>query len=252
MHKTVIIPNIFGEKIDALIEGNTTAITTVIFVHGFGTNKNEGSNYFLDVANALKETYRIVRFDFAGYGASEGKQEEVNYEKQTKDLEAIIIYVRQQFDGNIFLFAHSMGCLVTAMLSPNGIQKTVFSSIPNYNTNYLSNFFQNWISSKPGGTVDKNGVSMFPRSAGGVQKIGSSFWKILEDFDPMKAVSEFARKTKLLIIHAKQDPIIGTDFVKEYSDIPGVEDIWMDGDHNYTKKDDREIVIEKVKTFFAK
>lgn len=250
MQEEVLITNIFGESINTLIEGNPTAPVTVIFIHGFGADKNEGGNYFTDIAQALADNYRIVRFDFSGYGNSEGKQEEVNYEKQAKDLEAVLSYVKKNFDGEIYLYAHSMGCFITAMLSPENIKKTVFSSIPNYNTQHLSNFFQNWIVSKPGGSVDTNGISIFPRSAGGVQKIGLSFWKVLEDFDPMKAVSEFAQKTELLIIHAKQDPIIGTEFVKEYADISGVEDIWLNGDHNYTKKEDREILIEKVKEFF--
>lgn len=245
-----LIYNTFHEKIDTLVEGNADAATTVIFVHGFGANKNEGGNYFVDVANALEDAYRIVRFDFAGYGNSEGKQEDVNYEKQTKDLQAVLDYVREAFGGTIFIYAHSMGCFVTALLSPDGIEKTIFTSIPNWNTQHLSDFFVKWISSKDGGSVDKNGISLFPRSAGGVQKIGPSFWSVMESLDPLALVSSYARKTKLLLIHAQEDPIIGMQFVKEYATMQDGEDMWIHGDHNYTKKEDREVLIEKVKTFF--
>lgn len=250
MKEDLFIINSFGEKLSTRIEGNSGAKVIIIFVHGFGANKNEGGNYFVDVANALKDTYRIVRFDFAGYGESEGKQEDVTYEKQTKDLEAVLSYVKSQFGGTIYLYAHSMGCFVTALLNPDGIERAVMSSIPNTNTAYLADFFDRWISSKPGGSVDRHGISIFPRSAGGVQKIGPAFWSVLTAFKPLEAVSQFAQKTSLLILHAKQDPIIGTEYVKGYADIPGVEDVWIDGDHNYTKKEDRDIVIEKVKRFF--
>ena len=244
------VKNIFGEKIDVVIEGKSDATTTIIFVHGFGANKNEGGNYFAEIADALKDRYRVVRFDFTGYGNSEGNSEDVDYKKQTEDLKTIINYIDKRFGGKLFIFAHSMGCFVTAMLCPDNIEKAVLSNIPNHNTKYLSEFFQSWITSKPGGQVDKNGTSIFPRSAGGVQKIGASFWKVLEKFEPFLAVSDFAKKTNLLITHAKQDPIIGTKFVDEYAKIPNVRDIWLDGDHNYTKKEDRAIVIEKVIDFF--
>lgn len=247
---TPTIYNEFHERIDAVVEGKLDAKATIVFVHGFGANKNEGENYFVDVANALKDNYRIVRFDFAGCGQSEGRQEDVNYEKQAKDLEAVLSYVKKECGERIYIYAHSMGCFITALLNPNGIEKVVMSSIPNTNTTYLADFFDRWISQKPGGSVDRQGISIFPRSAGGVQKIGPSFWSVLTSFAPLETVSRFAQKTKLLIIHAKQDPIIGTEYVKEYANISGAEDVWVDGDHNYTKKEDRDIVIEKVKKFF--
>lgn len=49
-----LIYNNSHEKIDTLVAGNPDASTTIIFVHGFGANKDEGGNYFADVAQDRK------------------------------------------------------------------------------------------------------------------------------------------------------------------------------------------------------
>ncbi len=75
------IKNKYKEELDTLVEGNENANTTIVFVHEFGTQKDESYGYFVDIAKALHSNYRTVRFDFSGYGKSQGKQEDANYEK---------------------------------------------------------------------------------------------------------------------------------------------------------------------------
>jgi len=36
------IKNVFGENLDILIEGNSNSKDIIIFVHGYGTDKDEG------------------------------------------------------------------------------------------------------------------------------------------------------------------------------------------------------------------
>ena len=61
------IRNKFGERIDALVEGKEDADATIVFVHGSGTDKNEGENLFVDISKTLGKKFRIVRFDFSGF-----------------------------------------------------------------------------------------------------------------------------------------------------------------------------------------
>lgn len=143
-----------------------------------------------------------------------------------------------------------MGCFVTVLLSPDGIEKTIFTSIPNSNTNYLAELFGKRIASKNGGILNREGVSIFPRSAGPIQKVGPTFWRVLKSFTPLKLVAEYAKKTKLLVIHATQDEVVGIEYVKDYDNIFGVESLWVDGNHNYTNPPEREVVIEKILSFF--
>jgi pimeloyl-ACP methyl ester carboxylesterase len=114
------IKNNGDEELDTLVEGNENSHTTIIFVHGFGTQKDESYGYFIDVAKALHSNYRTVRFDFSGYGKSQGKQVDVNYKKHAEDLKIILDWTKEKFGGKIYIIAQSMGCFVTAFLSPDG------------------------------------------------------------------------------------------------------------------------------------
>lgn len=244
------ILNHYGENLDVLIEGNLYSQRNLVFVHGFGTNKNEGYDLFVDVAKELSEYFRIIRFDFSGYGESEGKQEDVCYSKQAYDLDSILDFVRTEYDENISIFAHSMGCFVTSLLSPSGILKTVFSSIPNPDSSMSINRIKKRIENK-NGFFDELGISTYPRSSGEVQKIGSQFWIDIRDFQPIDNIREFACKTRLMIIHPKQDEIVGNIGMAEYSKLAQTKFIEINGDHNYSKAEERQEMIKVVKDFLV-
>jgi len=131
------IKNTYGEELDTLVEGNEEADTTIVFVHGFGTQKDESYGYFTDIAKALYSTYRTVRFDFSGYGKSQGKQEDSDFKKQAGELKTVLDWVKKQFGGRIYVIAQSIGVFITAFLCPEGIGKIVFTSIPNTNTTHI-------------------------------------------------------------------------------------------------------------------
>lgn len=250
MQKLLKVKNRFGEELDTLVEGKENADTTIVFVHGFGTNKHENKGLFDDLSNALRKDYRIVRFDFSGYGKSEGKQENWDYKRGAEDLGAIFDWVKGEYEGTIYILAVSMGCFVTSLLESRGIDRAVLLSIPNANISYLTEYFQNRIKVK-GGNLNTQGISVYPRGSGEIQKVGKNFWKVLKEFKPVKSVSEFAVKTKLLIIHPLQDEIVGNKYLDEYKTIPNVKFIEIDGNHTFTKNEDREKMIEKVTRFFA-
>ena len=173
------IKNALGEDLDCLVEGNPTAVKTLVFVHGLGTNKDESFNYFCDLAKSLSEDFRIVRFDLSGCGQSNGRFEDGDYSKWAEDLRAVLAYVRSNFFGEVFILSHSMGCFVTLRLQPEGIKKTVFTGMPNHNVKYIAKRLRALLKSRLGGVFDPKGTSVYPRSTGEVQKIGPSFWKVL-------------------------------------------------------------------------
>ncbi|MBI5151795.1 MAG: alpha/beta fold hydrolase [Candidatus Pacebacteria bacterium] len=245
------ITNSLGERLDTLVEGNAKSTTTIIFVHGFAVDKHETGCFFDDIAQTLGKTFRIVRFDFSGCGKSEGKIEEKDYKVWADDLRCVLEYTKKNFHGNIFICAQSMGTFVTALLNPDGIQKTIFTGIPNANTAYIQEKMVKRFGSRPGAHVDFQGITTFPRSSGKVTKVGPSFWKVLLVFDPEKAVRTFAKKTKLLTVHPKQDEIVGSKFLEVYAKISEVQDEWMDGDHSFSDKSQRETLIQRMFLFFT-
>lgn len=250
MQKYLRIPNEEGEELDTLIEGNEQAKATIIFVHGFATDKHETARYFDNIAEVLTKDYRIVRFDFSGCGKSEGKTELINYEKQAGDLDNVIDFVKKNYQGKIYILAQSMGCFVTALLNPQGIEKTIFTGLPNSNTAFITNRLIQRFGSRLGGHIDFDGISVLPRSSGVHQKIGPSFWKVLLALNPVEKVSAYAKHTELLVVHPKQDEIVGTEYLEEYAQIPDITIEWLDGDHSFKKDEDRKKLIERIKSFF--
>lgn len=247
-----VIKNKYGEKLDTWVETPNGAIkATVVMVHGFGTNKHETAGYFDDISHALTEdSFRVVRFDFSGYGKSEGRQEDACYSKHVGDLNTILDYVKTSFSDQIFIFSQSMGTWVTALTSPMQIAKTIFTGIPNSKSQVIINRFIERFSNRPGAVFDINGVSLLPRSTGKVQKIGPRFWEDIQDLNPLKIVTSYSQKTQLLIVHWENDEIIGKDYLSEYDVIPTLKSIWLSGDHSVTDQVDRQNFIKIMLKFY--
>lgn len=251
MKKSLKIKNPFKEDVDVLVEGSSQAKKTIVFVHGFGTDKNENYSFQYDIAQALAKDFRIVRFDLTGYGKSEGKQEENNYKKHAKDLEAILKWVKTEWGNNIYVLAHSMGCFIASLLCPDNIQKTVFTSIPNANANYIINWMQANIKKRSGGVVNEKGISLYPRSRNrGIQKLGPSFWQVLREFKPVDSIKKFAKKTNLIIFKPLQDEVCGNKYFKDYKKISQLKFIELQGKHNFIEKKNRDKLILEIKRFF--
>lgn len=247
------IRNKQGEKLDTWVETPEGEIkATVIMVHGFGTDKHETAGYFDDISDALvTNSFRVVRFDFSGYGKSEGAQEDACYTKQVDDLEAVIAYVKNIFSEPVHIFAQSMGCFVTALTSPTGITKTVMTGIPNHNTQHIVDRFIARFGTRPGAKLDMNGVSELPRSTGKVQKIGKQFWDDLLSLNHLQEISSYSNKTKLLIVHWQQDEVLGTSHLEDYDKIASLQSMWLSGDHSLKNPTDRQNFIKIMLEFYS-
>jgi len=249
MNKKLNIKNIFGEKLDLLLEGDDESPHLIVFVHGWGTDKDEGFASFLEFADYLKNDFFIIRFDLSGYGASEGEDFEFQFQKAAGDADSVIRYAREHYpEKDISIIAHSLGTFVVSLLSPSNVHKTVFTSIPNSNPKFISEQLVGRIIAK-GGKVDKEGISIYPRTAGGVQKIGKNFWRTLESFKPAKFIEELGAKTDLIIFKPMQDEVLENKYFEEYKELKNARYIEVDGDHNFKKREDRANLFNQVKAF---
>ncbi|MFS8158604.1 MAG: alpha/beta hydrolase [Candidatus Roizmanbacteria bacterium] len=251
MNKKLKIKNIFGENLDILLEGNEKSDQIIIFIHGYGTDKNEGFTSYLDLSRYLRKEYFIIRFDQSSYGKSEGEQYEFQFQKAAGDLDSIIRYAKKQYpDKTRNLIAHSLGTFIVSLLSPYEIRKTVFTSIVNSNTKYASRELEKRIRAK-GGIVKKDGITVYIRSRG-VQLIGKDFWKTLENLDPISYIEELATKTQLAIFKPMQDDVLKNKYFDEYKKIKGIEYHEVNGDHNFKNPKDREALFEEIKAFLIR
>ena len=243
------IKNIFGEELDVLIEGNKKSKAVVIFVHGYGTDKDEGFASFLDFSRFIKKDFLTIRFDLSGHGKSGGKQQEFQFQKAAGDLDSVIRFIRKTYPNKgINIIAHSLGTFVVSLLSPYGIRRIVFTSIINSNIKFVSKKLRERIISK-GGKVNKNGISIYPRTRGSIQLIGKDFWRTLENFNPVEYVADLATKTKIVIFKPKQDEVLEYKYFGEYKKIKGVRYYEIDGDHNFRKPKERKELLRRVRKF---
>ena len=247
--KSVLVNNAVGEKIDVLVEGNLNSPISIVFVHGFGTNKDEGAGLFVDLSSALRE-YRVVRFDFTGYGKSEGKQEDTSLVKEASDLNSVLGFVREKYGNRVWLIGMSLGCYVIALLSPGGISKTVFVSPPDSSQAITAERLAKRIKSRKGGVVDYNGISIYPRSSGETQKIGPAFWKSLNEFNAEAAISAYSRKTDLITIIPVQDEIFERKNMDVYDRVSS-SCIRIKGNHAFTVQEEREALVLKMAEIFS-
>jgi pimeloyl-ACP methyl ester carboxylesterase len=239
------IRNKFGERIDTLVEGKEDADTTIIFAHGLGTGKDEGENLFRDIANAMGSQFRTVRFDFTGYGQSEGRQKDVSIEKHTHDLAAVLDFVRQKYQGKVDIIGHSMGTFVVSLLAPEGIDKTIFTGLPSEDRQESIDKLQKKIRDK-GGVVDENGISKYPRTSGGVQDIGPDFWRVQRELNPAEKFEAYSHKTKLVAFKPLQDEVVVNGKFDGYKKIDSLEYFEVNGTHNFSKPEDRQELIKKI------
>ncbi len=244
------IINPYGERLDTLVEEREKSIATVILVHGFGTDKHESHRFFDDLSFGLQKNFRTVRFDFSACGKSEGRLEEKDFEKWAEDLKTIIGFTKNKYPGKLYLLAQSMGCFVSALANPEAIEKAVFTGLPNSNTNFVIEKLVHRFETRNNAKIDFEGISIIPRSTGKNQTIGPSFWRVLRLFNPAISVEKFSRHTHLLIVHPKEDEIVGHEYLSQYAKIPGVSVRWLNGDHGFKNIEDRNVLLKTIEEFY--
>lgn len=252
IYQKLHITNIFGEKLDLLLQGNEESNQILIFVHGFGTDKDEGFASFLDCAEFLQDDFLEIRFDLSGYGDSEGEEEEFQFQKAAGDVDSVIRFARKMYPNKeINIVAHSLGTFIIGLLSPYFIRKIIFTSVPNSNINFVSEQIEKRIISK-GGTVNKKGVTIYPRTKGKVQKVGKDYWSTLETFQPLEFFEELGAKTDLIIYKPLQDEVLENKYYEEYASLKNLQYVKVDGDHNFKKPADRKHLFNLIKEFLMK
>lgn len=243
---TIKIANKQNELLDVLVEGKNNAEKILIFAHGLGTDKDGGLNLFKDIAGAFKDRFKIIRFDFSAYGRSEGKEEDANIKKNSEDLETVIDFVKDNYKGELNLIAHSMGTFYTGRVNPEGFKNIILTGIPSHNPEFTAEMIAERIRTRENSILNMEGVSTYPRTSGAIQKIGKEFWKELRNAKPLVWFKELGSKANLTIIHPNQDEIISDLYLEGYKNQKEYTYIELEGDHNFSKKEDRLNLIDRL------
>ncbi len=250
--KKILINNPWNENLNAVIEGSEGDLT-VVMAHGFGTSMDE-LGLFVEISQKISPIARVLRFDFSSCGQSEGRQEDLDVKKLAGDLGAVLDWVRKEYGGRMIIIAHSLGTVVTRLLSPEGIEKIIFTGVTLPSSeDHVANTQRRLLTNRPGGVLNEEGMSLYPRRNGIFQKIGSSYWSELRKVDPLDLMKVLAQKSQVIILKPKQDEIVGGPEATEvYKTIPNITYLELDGDHNFNDVEDRSKLLEVIFDFIKK
>jgi len=93
--------------------------TLFIFSHGFAANGSEGGRIFIELSNILSSLgYPSILFDYRGSGYSDLGFEDMTFDTELADLNAVVRFGRKRFPNHkIALWAVSLGTAVSASVA---------------------------------------------------------------------------------------------------------------------------------------
>lgn len=215
----------------------------LIIFHGFGGDSGYGEKdlYSLIAEKAADCGSSVVRFDFSGYGKSEGRFEDMDIFREILDAIAILNYVRAlPYVTDIYLLGHSMGGVIAGMLAglyPDVVKKLVLLA--------------------PAATLKDdalNGTCMgteydtwhVPDAVlvDGQHHVGGHFFRIARNLPIFEVTSQFTGET--LLIHGIPDMLVDYHASQEYHNRMSDSRLCLyeDLDHGIEGKDQSKVLEE--------
>ncbi len=169
-----------------------------IFAHCFTCSKD--IHAAVNIAKQLAaEGYGILRFDFAGIGASQGEFDNTNFSSNIDDLISAFQYLKTHYEAPQFLIGHSLGGTAALAAAPKLSEVKAVATIgspasPDHVLHVLDGYLER---------LEQTGEAIVP-VAGRDMKFRQSFVD-----DVMRHVSDYSHLGKaLMVMHAPFDTIV--------------------------------------------
>jgi hypothetical protein len=212
----------------------------IIYSHGFGVRKDD-RGLFTDIAASLPDAQHVM-FDYNQLDEATSNLTVASLTKQAEKLGKVIADAKAAHpDATIDLICHSQGCVVAALLRPQGIHRTILAGPPaELSVEDMVRIFAN----RPGSEVNLHGVSLLKRADFSTTKVPPEYWKSIENIQPIALYNDLAKITKLVIINATEDEIIGS---RDFGGLsPYVKVVKIKTGHNF-EGDGRQQLIGVIK-----
>ncbi len=218
----------------------------IIYSHGFGVGRDD-RGLFTDVQIQLGSP-KAVMFDYNIIDQAKSTLTVQPIPAQVALLEQNL-YSIDQAEDEIYLIAHSQGCLVAGFLSENKrrrIKKAIF--ITPAQTINVDAFLRKFVD-RPDTVIDRAGESRFGRRDGSTTIVPKAYLDSIESIDLPKTYADFCKQIPTLVISSLADEVLGrTDF----SYLAGVAIVeHLAGDHNFSDQGERRTMIETIRQFIA-
>lgn len=214
----------------------------IIFIHGFGVKK-DARGMFTDIANALPEfdgvltDLNIVDENGNTHLNPLGTQAQIIrevFERETNnDSESEEIYV----------IAHSQGCVVAALADLPNIKKVFLLAPPTNNDldRTINNFKK-----RPGTEINLEGRSTLIRADGSKTFVPKEYWEERGKINYLEEYKKFSEKNNLVIIVASEDEVVDNSSKEELRKLGILDEVTTN--HNFEGYG-RILLIEKIRYY---
>lgn len=214
-----------------------TVSHVVVYSHGFGVRKTD-RGLFSAIAKSLPDAHSVM-FDYNPINEASNTLTVKPLQEQALKLRKVINTARAEYpDAVIDLVCHSEGCVIAGLLKPRGIRKTIMITPP-VDVSEASKVER--LSQRKGVDIDVTVRTRLSRTDGSTTVIHPEYWQSLAGIEPVKLYNRLARFTKLRIINARQDEVLGA---VDFAGIdPAISLVMLDGGHNFDAEADRDRLL---------
>ncbi len=217
----------------------------VIYSHGFGVRKN-ARGLFTAIGDALPHA-KSVMFDYNPINEKSNTLTVKPLNEQALKLRKVINTTKAEYpNAALDLVCHSQGCVVAGIVKPRGIRKVIMIA-PQEAAE--AETMVEYFSKRTGINIDITVRTRLARSDGSTTVIHPEYWQSLAGIDPIKLYNRLARVTKLRIINARQDDVLGKVAFDKID--PAISFVTLDGNHNFDKQADRSRLLYILKKELA-
>ncbi|MBA2652193.1 MAG: hypothetical protein H0U73_08005 [Tatlockia sp.] len=200
--KEIIILNV-DNPFEVEITGSPKAKTAIVFVHGFGVNR-QSRGLFVEIESSLPESILSVRADYSQ--VLKERCIALPFKAQCQRLDALISYIQGHYSIEKFIYiGHSQGCITLGLYQPQ--QALILLLAPP-----IISPFEEFINTsgwkKPGSYLNLTGNSRLVRSDL-IVEVPLEFWQEFKTIDAHYLYQNLAIQNEVKIIVAENDQILG-------------------------------------------
>jgi len=214
----------------------------IVFSHGFGSRKDD-RGIFTSITEKLPE-FTTFMFNYSKFNKNLGTLTATSISNQVQHLKRVIDCAKQLYPGaDLYIVAHSQGCLVAAMLCPTNIKKAIFlTPVSELNESLIMDYF----TKRTGAVKNRWGNSIFPRRDGTKTIVPRSYWDEMASINPQNLYNGFCKKIPTSVIYADNDEVLNAVSPEPIKSEHLYKSFTLSGDHSFSKKNDRAKMVKLV------
>lgn len=218
---------------------------SVVLFHGFGGNRIEGGRFIVQLARALQEAgYRILAYDRAGHGESDGEFFDTNVTQDVEDALAVLEEFAQDplvDQQHIHLVGLSLGAIVASVVAARTSLPIESLTMVSNAAAFVDEIASGAIQGKPLSNLHTDGYFDFWG-----MRMGPAMVEDASRFDPYEAARPY--KGRVLLVHGDRD-FIPISYARRYAQMWGEQAKLVEvegGDHGLNTVPHRELLAREL------